>query len=76
MDLIYDWVKNLVFFYVMFTAVLHLLPKNSYHKYIKFFGGLLLVVMLLTPVLDLIFDPNYLLEQIGFEKFWTQVGGQ
>ena len=27
---IYDWIKNLVYFYILMTAVLHLLPKSNF----------------------------------------------
>ena len=72
MESIYSWVKNLVFFYILMTAVLHLLPKSSYEKYVRFFCGLLLVVLLLSPVLELIYDSGYLLEKINYENFWQE----
>lgn len=73
MKAIYDWVKNIVVFYILMTAVLHLLPKNSYQKYVRFFGGLLLVVLLLTPLLEFLFQEDYLLNRITYESFWQQV---
>ncbi len=73
MEAIYNWVKNIVIFYILMTAVLHLLPKSSYQKYVRFFGGLLLVVLLLTPLMELIFKEDYLLNQISYESFWQEV---
>ncbi len=72
MEAIYGWVKNIVVFYILMTAVLHLLPKSSYQKYVRFFGGLLLVVMLLTPLLEFLFKEDYLFNQISYEAFWQQ----
>lgn len=69
MDIIYGWVKNLVCFYIFVTAVLHLLPKESYRKYVKFFTGLLLVVLVLTPVFSILQGEENLydrIEQAGF----------
>lgn len=73
MEAVYNWVKNIVIFYILLTAVLHLLPKNSYQKYVRFFGGLLLVVLLLTPLMELIFKEDYLLNEISYESFWQEV---
>lgn len=70
MDAVYGWVRNLVCFYIFMTAVLHLLPKESYRKYIRFFTGLLLVILVLTPVFSLFRDENVLYEKIAQAGFW------
>lgn len=69
MHIIYDWVKNIVAFYIFMTAALHLLPKSSYQKYVRFFGGLLLVVLLLTPILTLFKKKDTLLDRVSYESF-------
>ena len=46
----YQWMKNLAVFYILFTAVLHLVPDKKYERYIRSFMGLLLIYMLCTPV--------------------------
>ena len=46
----YQWTKNLAVFYILFTAVLHLVPDKKYERYIRSFMGLLLIYMLCTPV--------------------------
>ena len=69
MEVVYGWVKNLVCFYIFITAVLHLLPKESYRKYVRFFAGLLLAILVLTPVLSLFGNRENLyekIEQMGF----------
>ena len=73
MNLIYSWVKNIVAFYILMTAVLHLLPKSSYQKYVRFFGGLLLVVLLLTPILTLLKKQDTLLGRVSYESFRQQL---
>lgn len=50
---IYTWMQNIVFFLIVVTAVLEVLPGGNYQKYIRFFTGLVLMVLLLTPVLNL-----------------------
>lgn len=47
---IYQWMKNLVFFYVIFQAILQLLPEKKYEKYVRFYMGLLLILIMLSPV--------------------------
>lgn len=74
MTAILDWIKNIVFFYIIMTAVMYLLPKNNYQKYVRFFGGLLLVVMLLSPLLEFIYHPDYLVDKVSYESFWQKIG--
>lgn len=50
---IYRWMQNLAVYMVLVTAFLQALPENSYRKYVRFFCGLLLVVLLIQPVLNL-----------------------
>ncbi|MDO4337505.1 MAG: stage III sporulation protein AF [Eubacteriales bacterium] len=59
---IYQWMKNLAVFYILFTAALHLAPDSKYEKYIRFFMGLLLIVMLCTPVFSLLGKGGELME--------------
>lgn len=47
---LYTWIKNLAVFYILFTAILHLVPDEKYERYVRFFMGLLLLFMLSTPV--------------------------
>ena len=46
----YQWVKTLAVFYILFSAVLHLIPDPKYERYIRSFMGLLLIYILCTPV--------------------------
>lgn len=50
---IYEWMQGIAFYMVLMTAALHVLPENGYKKYIRFFTGLLLVVLLSEPLLQL-----------------------
>lgn len=70
MSYIYDWVKNLVCFYLLITVVLHLLPKKSYRKYVHFFSGILLTILVASPILSLIGDEEALRKKINQEEFF------
>ena len=43
---IYQWMKNLAFFHVLTTAILHILPDKRYEQYVRLFMGLLLILLI------------------------------
>lgn len=51
---VYQWVRLLASFYILFTAVLQLMPDKKYERYIRSFMGLLLIYMLLAPLFSLV----------------------
>lgn len=51
LDMVYSWMKNTAFYLVIMTAVLEVLPGNTYKKYVRFFTGLVLILLVLSPVL-------------------------
>lgn len=50
----YGWMKSIAYFMVLVTVLMHIIPNQGYQKYIRFFTGALLVILLLTPVWRLI----------------------
>lgn len=50
-DQVYLWIQNLAFYMVMITALMHMIPNPEYRRYIRFFTGMVLVVMLAAPFL-------------------------
>ena len=50
MDLLYEWIQNLVCYLVIFTAVLEVLPGKEYKKYIQFLQACAYPA-LVTPIL-------------------------
>ena len=51
-ELIYGWMKNLAYFFIFMTAVLNCLPDNRYRKYVRFFLGMLLIIILCKPLTE------------------------
>ena len=49
---LYQWLQNLAVYLILVSAILQALPQESYQKYIRFFSGLVLII-LLTPLLRL-----------------------
>lgn len=73
MELIYGWVKNLVCFYIFMAVILHLLPKDSYRKYVRFFSGMLLIILAVNPVLSLLGKEEMLLQKISQAGFFQEL---
>ena len=67
---IYSWMKNLAVFYILLHSAVHLVPDKGYERYVRFFMGLLLILMLCTPVFSLMGKGEELLE--SFQMFYEQ----
>ncbi len=50
-DYLYEWIQNIAFYMILSTVFFEALPVNSYKKYIRFFTGMVLVLLLIGPVL-------------------------
>ena len=51
LDELYGWIQNIAAYLVVSAAVLHAVPGKQYTKYIRFFSGLVLILLLISPVL-------------------------
>ena len=69
-EAIYSWVKCIAVFYIFLTMLLHLVPTEKYQRYIRFFMGLLLIVMVISPVLSLLEKSRGL--SVDFGKLYEQ----
>ena len=49
-----QWIMNISFYMIMVTAILHIVPNSEYKRYIRFFTGLVLAVMLADPFLKML----------------------
>ena len=58
-ETIYEWMKNLAVLDLFFTAVMNFLPDGKYNKYIRHFLGLLLILLLITPILQMCIRDRY-----------------
>lgn len=50
---IYGWIQNISVYLIVTAAVMHAVPGKEYEKYVRFFSGLVLILLLFTPVLRL-----------------------
>lgn len=53
MNAIYDWVRNIIIFLVLTTIIGNLLGKSSYKKYITLTTGIILVILVVSPLFQL-----------------------
>ncbi|XCP83923.1 stage III sporulation protein AF [Roseburia hominis] len=49
-EYLYEWLQNLAFYMILVTAIMHVIPSGGYEKYIRFFCGLILVILLAAPL--------------------------
>lgn len=50
-EVLFEWVRNLVFYQILTSVIMNMIPANSYVKYIRFFLGMLFIVIAMQPVL-------------------------
>ena len=53
LDYIYQWMENIAFYLVVLVVIIQMVPGNSYKKYIRFFAGMILILMLTGPILNI-----------------------
>lgn len=53
LNYIYQWIENIAFYLVILVAVMQMIPGENYKKYIRFFAGMILILMLVGPILKI-----------------------
>lgn len=81
LEQIYNWILNISVYLIVVSAVMHAIPGKDYGKYIRFFSGLILILLLITPVLSLTgmkgrFDALYSGYEYELEKAEIERAGQ
>ena len=59
---LYEWLRNLSFYLILINVILYAIPENGYRKYIRFFTGLVLIFMLMTPIFQLLGRESFVLD--------------
>ena len=72
MNWLYEWIKTIAFYYIFVSIITNALPDTKYQSYVKFFLGILLIVIMLNPILKLFkltenLDVQYLQEMLEIE---------
>lgn len=53
LDICYEWLENISYFLVLGAVVVHLIPGEGYRRYVRFYLGLVLIMLVLTPIWNL-----------------------
>ena len=50
---LFGWIQNIAVYLIVTSAIMHAIPGKEYEKYVRFFSGLVLILLLFTPLLKL-----------------------
>ena len=51
MEFVAEWVQNIAYYMIFMTVILSLLPAKQYEKYVRFFAGIVLILLVIKPFL-------------------------
>ncbi|WP_333649060.1 stage III sporulation protein AF [Lacrimispora sp.] len=79
MENLYEWIRNIAYYLIFITVASNLLPNKKYEKYIRFFAGMVLILLVLKPVtggLRLENTMAYYFESISIKKEAGELKGE
>ena len=70
---IFLWIRNIAYYMILVTAMVQVIPNNSYKKYISLFTGMVFILLLTTPILKLfgVFQEEITLDH--FRKYQEKI---
>ena len=71
MEVLYRWVQNIICYMIFTAVVLNLLSSSRYEKYLHFFAGIVLILLVIQPLTGgLRLDERlaYLFESFSFQQ--------
>lgn len=54
LDWLYEWIKNIAFYMIIVSVIFKVLPGNGYQKYIQFFSGIVLILLVFLPIVRML----------------------
>lgn len=79
MEGFYEWIRGITYYLIFITVAVNLLPDKKYEKYIRFFSGMVLILLVLKPLtggLRLDDKLAYYFESITFKKEAGELKGK
>ena len=76
-EILLEWARNIIFFMVFLSVIIHLLADASYEKYIRFFAGIVLILITVSPLkggLDFQEKAGRFFEEFSFFQEKEQAG--
>lgn len=63
-ELLFGWIQDIAFYTLLMVVVLHVLPEKNQRKYLQFFMGIVLMILVMSPFLSIFglerqLDENY-----------------
>lgn len=52
MNIFYDWIRNIVIYMILNTIIMNLLGDKSYKKYVSIVSGMILVLIVISPLMN------------------------
>ena len=52
-DYILEFAKNIIYYLMLVTVIMQLLPESANKKYVKLYSGLVFILAFFTPLMDL-----------------------
>lgn len=49
MEALYEWIRGIAYYLILVTAVFQVLAGRNYHRYVRLFTGIILIVLILKP---------------------------
>lgn len=73
MEAILEWMKGIVILFVVLSALMYLVPKAQYKKYIQFFTEMVIVIAVISPISKVIYASEDFEEKIRYSQFWQEM---
>ncbi len=51
-ETIFGWIQDIAFYTLLMEVVLHVLPEQEQKKYLQFFMGIVLIILVISPALS------------------------
>lgn len=67
---LYEWMREIAYYMVLMTAIMQVAAAESYRKYIRLFTGIILVLMIMAPVMQIfgITEKETWMQKAEYEK--------
>ena len=50
---IFDWIRGMVFYLILMTMIMNLLPDKKYEKYLRLFTGMVFLFLVFEPLAEI-----------------------
>lgn len=71
--MILNFLKGFLTLFLLIKVLLYVVPKNVFEKYIAFFSGVILVIGLLYPFLQIMGQEESVLEKLQYEHWEAEL---